>query len=195
MTGLGRGGALVVGAFVLAVVVQLLGFFLSLGWFVPLLQLAGGLGVVLLVRRVDARPRPFRLLLVLSLLAYAVGLAATEAAWFGRESRVTAAMTWDDLGPDNDFGESEVVLRFAEHPGALVGEYSNRLARHLRAAARDTVVATFAVTRDLGCLRGFRLVEVDGLSRWRSAWGYAGSRGSGGGRPPGPWGRDPWWCP
>jgi hypothetical protein len=199
MTGPGRGTALLVlalaGSLALALVVQLAVFYLRLGWFGPLPWIVGGVAIIAVGWWRARAPGRALVLLTLVLLVYGAGLAATEALWFGQRSRVDAKMTWQDLGAENESGQREVVLHFVDHPAYLVGEYSDALARHLQQADRAIVDATFVVTRDLGCLRGFRLQEVAGLTQWPSAWGYAGSRGIGGEEPPSPWAVDPWWCP
>lgn len=87
-------------------------------------------------------------------------------------------MTWE-IKPSELKGikESEVVLSFVDFPGNVVGEYSDVLAAYLREKNQRVVDVVFLVTYDYGKVRGFSVVEIEGLREWKSVWGYSGLRG------------------
>lgn len=97
----------------------------------------------------------------------------------GRVSTCRHSMNWQiDPHPPSAHGQAEVVLSFADAEGHYVGEFSDQLADHLRKQGQQPVQAIFEVTRDYGRMRGFRMIEVEGLRGWTSRWGYAGATGT-----------------
>ena len=88
-------------------------------------------------------------------------------------------MNWNiKPSPLNGVQQSEIVLSFADFPGHYIGEYSDKLAAHLRDKSEQPVKAVFQVTSDYGRVRGFHPTEIAGLRGWESEWGYAGTSGS-----------------
>ncbi len=180
-------------AVAMALVTQLAIFYLALGWFLHYVWVLGGLIAAAITWR-GWRPGRGRIVaLPLVLFVYAGTIVALESTLVGQEVERTFAMEWENRGVENEFNEPEIVLRFIDHPAHLFGMYSTELARYLEEAGTDRVRVTFEVTRDYGCLRGYRMTRVGDLTRWRSRWGYAGFRGRAAEAPP--WGKDPFWCP
>jgi hypothetical protein len=188
-------GAALVIAVGLGLVVQLASFFLKLGLFWPAPWVAGGMLLGWSLRGLltgDRRVGGIATALV-ALLVYGATLRVTESRWFGQRSSQTVRMTWEDRGTGNDVSEPEIVLRYVGSPRNYVGIYSRDLARQLATNGRDTVSVVLRITRDLGCLRGLRIQEIEGTTGWRAASGYNGSSGPGRVEPPVDPG--PAWCP
>lgn len=175
----------------LILVLDLAIFYFKLGWFLYLVWAAGA-ALALFISWPEIRSlRPSIVTLILTLVAYAAISMALWQRLFDQKSSAVFAMTWQDKGTDNDFGEPEIVFEFEDFPGHHIGIYSADVRDYLQEAGQRTVPVTFRVTRDLGCLRGFSERRIGDLSTWRSAFGYAGGAND----PPSPWGEDPWWCP
>lgn len=89
-------------------------------------------------------------------------------------------MTWSIAQTPSTRGmkEAEVVFRFVEFPQHSIGEYSDELAAYLQKNAEETVTAKFRVTYDYGKVRGYSVLEIAGLSGWKSEWGYGSVSGS-----------------
>lgn len=188
-------GAALVIAVGLALVVQLASFLLKLGLFWPAPWVAGGVLLVWSLRGLLAsghRVGGIAIVLV-ALLAYGTTLRVTEGHWFGQRSFQTVRMTWEDRGADNDLAKPEIVLRYVGSPRNFVGIYSRDLAGQLATKGRDTVRVVLRITRDLGCLKGFTIQEIEGTTGWRVASAYNGSSGPGRVEPPVDPG--PFWCP
>ena len=98
----------------------------------------------------------------------------------GRESIETFDMTWTVAEtPSQGQEEAEVILTFVKHPNCSVGEFSDELAGYLREKNETVVPVSFGVTRDFGRVRGFHMTKVADLTKWKSAYGYYSSSGSG----------------
>jgi len=98
----------------------------------------------------------------------------------GRESIETFEMTWLVAEtPSQGQKEAEVIFTFVEHPNFSVGEFSDELAGYLREKHETVVPVSFCVTRDFGRVRGFHMTKVAEQTRWKSAYGYYSSSGSG----------------
>lgn len=176
-----------------AVIVQVASFIYRLAWFWPLPWILGALGVGAFSHRLLSTDRRSIVFLLLPIGAYTATIAATERHWFRQRSLHTFRMTWEDLGSRDASGQTEIRLRFVDRPDHFVGIHSNEVARRLSSVGRDTVNVVFRVTRDLGCLRGYHEVDIDGWRPPAGARAYGGRSGAG---PPGsgPWGEDPPWC-
>ena len=180
--------ALVVVLVVLAV------FYLRLGELLVLVWPLGAL-LALAISWRDIRASTSRVLAAtLVLVAYAVNLVGLWKAGVGRKELREFDMTWQDKGDHKPSGEAEVVLEFARFPGHNEVIYSTPLRDHLKQGAPRPLRATFEVTSDFGCMRGYHAVAVGGLTAWRSSDRY-GHSGVTGAPAESPWGRDPWWCP
>jgi hypothetical protein len=180
--------ALVVVLVVLAV------FYLRLGQFLVLVWPLGALLAVAISWR-DIRASTSRVLAAtLVLLAFAVMSVGLWKAGTGRKELRAFDMTWQDRGHHKPSGEAEVVLEFERFPGHNLVIYSTPLRDHLKQVVARPLRATFEVTSDFGCMRGFHAVEVGGLTAWRSSdrFGHSGATGT---PAESPWARDPWWCP
>jgi hypothetical protein len=98
----------------------------------------------------------------------------------GRESQVSFDMRWTIAEtPSMGQTQAEVILTFVDYPNHRVGEFSDRLAKYLQQQPDKVVPVTFAVVRDYGRMRGFRMVRIGDLSDWDSAFGYSASTGDG----------------
>jgi len=179
----------------LGLLVQLASFILKLGFFWPAPWVVGGVLVGWSVRGVLSGGGRIVAVAagVAAMLAYVATLHLTESRWFGQKNLLTVPMTWENRGADSDLAEPEVVLRYVDFPRSYIGLQSRELARQLAAGGRDTLQVSLRVTRDLGCLRGLSVQEIEGTSGWQAAWQYNGSTGAG--RIESPVGPDPAWCP
>lgn len=119
-------------------------------------------------------------------VAYTLLFALLLAGPFvGRESLETFEMTWSvaQAAPAVS-APDEVTLTFVAHPDHQLIQRSDPLAEHLALGGREVVSATFRVTRDYGRMRGFRMVEVDGLRDFASSGSTYRIQGGG---EDGPW--------
>ena len=164
--------------------------YLELGPLMPIMY-GVGLAIALAVSAKQWRSfsRPVVAFAVVS-LGY-LTMQAVGTALLTTESTVTHDMTWRIDPPPPGSTLPEVLLDFVQQPGNTVAIRSSDIADHLRSSESGTVAVEFAVTRDLGCLRGFHATRIGSLDSWRSGpGGYAGTRGDAAS----PW-ADPWWCP
>jgi len=177
----------------LVVILQLVLFYLRLGYFPWLIWGIWGIGLIagLAVTKPqwEASWQP-PLAIVGVIVAYATCIWISWLGMFDNKTRTVFQMRWEDRGVANDFKESEVVLSFVDYPGNHVGIFSNELAGYLRTRGTQPVEVEFELTKDLGCMRGFHEVRVGELASWKSVGGYAGGRGDS----ESPW-KDPPWCP
>jgi hypothetical protein len=101
--------------------------------------------------------------------------------------------TWQDHGVSSSRQETEVFLEFVEYPGHGIGVYSTALRDRLTADGAASVRIDFAVTSDLGCVRGFRQIRIGDIvdpAVINGKGGYA----RGGQAVRSPWASDFWWC-
>lgn len=177
------GGIAALELIALAIAIYLAVFYLRLGYFLVFV-IPAGVVLALLVTRSQRRQWPARAGPVLVAVAYLV-LQVLVFAGATTESKETHTMRWSD----GDGGE--VVLEFQGFPGNHIGVHADELRKHLDAAGSPTVEVELAVTRDIGCLRGFHVARVGDFASWDpGSVGYTGAIGD----TTSPW-SDPWWCP
>lgn len=167
-------------------------FVFRLGWFIPLVVIAGAVAAWV-VTGSERRASVNRIVVgVVALLSYLLTTMALFWALTDQVSYRTLAVTWHDQGKANHTAESEIFLEFSDFPGHGVGMYSNALRDYLAAGGARTTTVEFEVTSDNWCLRGFHEVRIGSLtdlSKLPRADGYA--RGGDG---KSPWESSHWWC-
>jgi hypothetical protein len=158
--------------------------------FYGLLPAAASLGIVLVTTRRE------RLAAASRTGALAMIVAGWAAVWFsvwflvfGRTSLETVAISWSKSGVNTQFHEAEVILEPVDRRDWAVGFVSDELEQYLSQLGTRRVDATFEVTRDFGCARGYRVLQVGALKNWR----YAQSYGRYGPTASAPW-NNPGWC-
>ena len=176
---------------VVAVVVFVAIFYLRLGYFLVLVWPIGALLAIAASWR-NIRASPSRVLAAaFVLLAFALVSIGLWKSAMDRKTLRDFDMTWMDRGDRSKSGEAEVMLEFERFPGHYVTIHSNGLRDHLKRVTARPIRATFEVTDDLGCMRGFHEVQVAGFT---IGPGFHGTSGATGYPASSPWGRDPWWC-
>ena len=113
--------------------------------------------------------RPFFILLLISGTACSM-LEQTKTQEF--------QMTWQIKPEDKNQENSLVELSFVDFPGHFIGEYSNKLADHLKNEAQEVVPATFEITRDALGNISYSVREIAGLKQWKASFSYGGTSGS-----------------
>jgi len=174
----------------LAAVIYVLSFYLRLGLLMPGVLGVGALSSLAATAGEWRRAKPSPLAAVGVVIAY----LAVQAAVFSvltTESLVERSMSWHIRTPSAETRGPEVVLEFEDAPGNYVALYSAQVADYLRSSGFDRVDVQFSLTRDLGCLRGFRETRIGTLVSWETnSGGYSGAVGTS----ESPW-TNPWWCP
>ena len=87
-------------------------------------------------------------------------------------------MTWQIKPEDKKQENSLVELSFVDFPGHFIGEYSNKLADHLKNEAQEVVPATFEITRDALGNVSYSVRQIAGLKQWKAFFAYGGTSGS-----------------
>jgi hypothetical protein len=173
----------------LAVAIYLLVFYLRLGLVLHIVLPMTAL-VAIAVTVAEWRGRQFPAARIMTVL---LGYALVQTLIFWAATTTTEApftMLWS-RGTSEALPDPLVVLEFEDFPGNVVRISSVELLNHLVASGEESVLVRFEVTRDIGCMVGFRTAEVAGLRSWSTEGG--GSAGSVG-NVRSPW-REPWWCP
>lgn len=137
--------------------------------------------VVLVVRMLRMKTPTGWVVAIAGLLftALFVFFLTEQGPFIGQMKTRDFQMRWEIKQAQRDgLNEPEVVLHFQDHPGYYLGEHSRELAEHLRGRREALVQGRVIITSDYGISRGIRLIEIAGLSGWKSEWGYAGSSGS-----------------
>ena len=155
-----------------------------------LLPAAASLGTVVLITRREQLAAVSRAA-ALGLIV-ALWLGVWLSVWFlafGRTSREMLEMSWSESGTNAQFHEAEVLLESDQHNDWAIGFVSDELQQYLSKLRQRRVNVTFEITRDLGCARAFRGIQIGALTTWRSARSYAryGLTASD------PW-KNPAWC-
>ena len=167
--------ALLVAAKVVAAVVvaAFVAFRLRSFAFYGLLPAAVSLGAVVLITRRERLAAVSRSGATAMIVALWAGVWC--CVWFlavGRTSQETFELSWSESGINARFQEAEVILESVERPGWAVAFVSDELQRYLSKLGKRRVPATFEITRDFGCGRGFRVVQIGALKNWRYAQSY-----------------------
>ena len=157
-----------------AVAVQLAMFFFRLGYFMPLTW-AAGLMLVVFITLPAWLKRQSNLVIIVTL--YCLSIAFSYYAFFDHKRIDVQPMTWTIKQSDNQWKQREVVFEFVNHPGQVVGMYSDDVADYLNHIRANPIDVSFRITSDLGCVRGFDATRIGNLENWRSASGYSGSHG------------------
>ena len=185
----------------LVFVLYLLMFYLRLGWFMEIMMGVGLLLAVWTTKQEWNKSAHQSSMIFFITFLYIILNGIVWRVFLDQKSYKSFFMEWTDKGSQNDFKESEVVLRFIDYPQQYIGIFSNKLSNYLRTRGGNPVNVEFEVTSDFGCIRGVKETRIGGLQWWES--GYSGATG----RPlqntpkgqkekevPDPW-LDPWWCP
>lgn len=173
----------------LAVAIYLLVFYLRLGLVLHIVLPAAAL-VAIAVTVSEWRAGRFPAAWIVTVL---LGYALIQTLIFRAATFTTQAqfmMLWS-AETSEALPDPSVVLEFEDFPGNVVRISSVELLNHLVASGEESVAVLFDVTRDVGCMAGFRTAEVAGLRSWSTEGG--GSAGSIG-NVRSPW-QEPWWCP
>jgi hypothetical protein len=80
-----------------------------------------------------------------------------------------------------------IILTFADFPNYYVGIYSSDLGQYLERLPSGRVKVVFAVTRDLGDVRGYQEVQIGDLRSWNASGGHGGRTGNYRPGEPTPW--------
>ncbi len=93
--------------------------------------------------------------------------------------RVAHEMTWRYGESAKEWPNSKhIVLTYVAHPNYSEGIYSSDLAGHLEALPSNRMCVVFEVTYDaVGKVKGYNMIEIGGLTRWKSNFGYVNRRG------------------
>lgn len=97
-------------------------------------------------------------------------------------------MTWHYGEPGNKWPNAKhIILTFVSNPNYYEGIYSSDLADHLGTFPGDRICVVFRVTYDaVGKSKGHLIIEIGGLTQWKSKFSYTGKRGAEDGLPS-PW--------
>lgn len=164
-----------------------------LGWFFPIVAVAGSVVAAVLAVRWGASQGSRFGTIACTLGSYVVVFAFLVWALVGHESVRSFQATWQDHGVDIARQEADVFIEFVDYPGHGIGVYSTTLRDRLAADGSRSVRIDFAVTTDLGCVRGFRHIRIGDIADPAVINGKGGyARGA----PPArsPWVSNFWWC-
>ena len=78
-----------------------------------------------------------------------------------------------ELAPTEDRSKVE----FFDLPGHIIGEYSDTLIKHLEANGTKEITAVIEITNNVFGEVSYSTIEIAGLKKWYSAFGYGGTRG------------------
>jgi hypothetical protein len=96
-------------------------------------------------------------------------------------------MTWRNEPDPQRPDLGHIILTFVNFPNYYVGIYSSDLGRYLESLPTDRVTVVFAVTRDLGDVRGYQEVQIGDLRSWHAGGGHGGRSGNYRPDEPTPW--------
>ncbi len=86
----------------------------------------------------------------------------------------TFKMTWKYGKPHEELPNAKhIILTFKHAPSFWVEYYSNELSKYLESQNSKEVDIKIRVTYDLGKVRGYNIVQVGSLKKWKSV-GYSG---------------------
>ncbi len=163
-----------------------------LGYFIPLVVIAGA-GAVWLVTSSERRASlNWAVVGAVALLSYLLATMALFGSLTDQVSYRTLAVIWHDQGNHNHTTESEIFLEFSDFPGQGERMYSNALRDHLAASGSRETTVEFRVTSDNWCFRGYRVVRIGSLRDLRPL--HSGGGYSIGGDGKSPWESSHWWC-
>jgi hypothetical protein len=167
-------------------------FVFRLGWFIPLVVIAGAVVAWVVTGSERRASLNGTVVGVVALLSYLLTAMALFWSLMGQVSYRTLAVTWHDQGKANHTSQSEIFLNFTDFPGHGVSRYSNALRDHLAAGGSRETTVEFEVTSDNWCFRGFHEVRIGGtdLSTLPGIGGDYSVSGDG----KGPWESGHWWC-
>ena len=84
-----------------------------------------------------------------------------------------------------------IILTYVSNPNHYIGIYSSELADHLDTLRGNRVCLVLSVTYDaIGESKSYRIIEIGGMTRWKSNFSYGGGGGAQGVLPA-PW-EQPW---
>ncbi|QIF05536.1 hypothetical protein [Roseimicrobium sp. ORNL1] len=130
-------------------------------------------GLVVLLFLLVHREAKGHVLLVTVLAYWAAVMFVLYRPEVGREELQDFKMSWCVGAKSSAAREgAQVTLTFVDYPEHHLIEYSDELAEHLSRNAKDWVSVKFKVTTDHGNVRGFQMIEIDGMTDWRSNGGY-----------------------
>ena len=84
-----------------------------------------------------------------------------------------------------------IILTYVSNPNYYIGIYSSELADHLDTLREDQICVVLSVTYNaIGESKSYRIIEIGGMTRWKSSFSYGGGGGAQGALPA-PW-EQPW---
>ena len=84
-----------------------------------------------------------------------------------------------------------IILTYVSNPNYYIGIYSSELADHLDTLRGNRICLVLSVTYDaIGESKSYRIIEIGGMTRWKSSFSYGGGGGAQGALPA-PW-EQPW---
>ncbi|MCZ6861402.1 MAG: hypothetical protein O7I42_14205 [Alphaproteobacteria bacterium] len=94
-------------------------------------------------------------------------------------------MTWHYGEPGDQWPNAKhIILTYVSYPNYHEGIYSSELADHLETLGRDRICVVFSVTHDaIGEHKSHRIIEIGGITRWKSRFSYLNSVGAQGALP------------
>ncbi len=101
-------------------------------------------------------------------------------------------MTWHYGEPGEQWPNAEhVILTYVSNPNQYIGIYSSELADHLETLLGNRICVVLSVTYDaIWEAKSYRIIEIGGMTRWKSIYSYAAGGGAQGALPA-PW-EQPW---
>ncbi len=97
-------------------------------------------------------------------------------------------MTWHYGEPGEQWPNAKhIILTYVSNPNQYIGIYSSELADHLETLRGDRICVVISVTYDaIGEHKSHRIIEIGGMTRWKSRFSYISSVGALGALPS-PW--------
>ena len=86
-------------------------------------------------------------------------------------------LIWEVNHEEKSHGQSLVEFEFVDFPGHIIGEYSDTLIKHLEANGTKEITAVIEITNNVFGQVSYITIEIAGLKKWYSAFGYGGTRG------------------
>ncbi len=99
-------------------------------------------------------------------------------------------MTWHYGEPGEQWPNAKhIILTYVSNPNHYIGIYSSELADHLETLREDRICVVLNVTYDaIWEAKSYRIIEIGGMTRWKSSYSYAAGGGAQGALPA-PWGQ------
>ena len=101
-------------------------------------------------------------------------------------------MTWHYGEPGEQWPNAKhIILTYVSNPNQYIGIYSSELADHLETLLGNRICVVLSVTYDaIWEAKSYRIIEIGGMTRWKSIYSYAAGGGAQGALPA-PW-EQPW---